>query len=475
MATLADKKRKLNEENEQLKSSIQRLRQTINELKADELTKTNTLDATNAKRLQTKSRIQVMTTRLKAMESQQQSLNRKVHSANSEYTALCPSMHRLQTYAASNIDQCSECGIKPGYGSQMRGCRLCDYDKCFECYTATAHKAPPPAKTTKKVTKKKSSKKTQKRGWIQLKSVPFSDHSNAVQINHNDLVLCTKQGIYKYNGKQWGAYIEYPAGYRGPSTYNQCTLAVDSDTGILYMFSSKFIMEKDLKYRVRDRKQWIVSKQPRREVGSHPVSIAIDGRVHLFGGTNDEFHLLWNPVVKSLKTVQTPNMGFGVVYMERSNRLLLFGGKRKEIWQCIMDEHEWIKCGSLRQESPFAWIITNDERYIVMFTTQSQVITILDVDTMSTRTSPVQLPFSANRRDGIKATLMDKTAKYEVLLRGYVRQIFAKNVGDDVIYLLLLWCLTNDIHLFKSNGEHWKIDVETVLGFFEDDTKGLSV
>eukprot|EP01083_Nonionella_stella_P074274 201412_1 len=335
--------------------------------------------------------------------------------------------------------------------------------------------------------------------WESLSPAPFEcfsapithDDSNAdfifvpykwIHSDYNQNV----DGIYKYNATsdEWTEWIDYPKSNHFETSVH-CA-AVDPRNNILYIYNAQgTLITIDL------AQESSLVQNAQSEVGNYAKCVVISSKLHVIGGNTNNSHFTVD--THDLKTYDTRHRftkhgdrlyGHCIIYLKSQECVLLMGGEgRVEGSDCIykyslLNDPEDRHWELLEQKLPepisqFGYIVTNDERQIVIFGgsnfTQgsSNKIYILDAIEMKWSTSQIQCPDFARYH----ALLAGNTYKTELLVYGYInclytsRKLSKYSLPVDILSIIRIYSDYEYIHLFQhfGGGLHWRIPLCDVL------------
>eukprot|EP01084_Bolivina_argentea_P163017 283645_1 len=282
----------------------------------------------------------------------------------------------------------------------------------------------------------------EKSPWNTLHQLPFktSCSSHLIKINETEFLAAScapskSAGLYVYNidSQAWVLYFKYPnklALVPGPMSMHDASnelyiYNVANDSVIIFNLKKQVMMEYFPKF------------TGNKKLSVHSSAI-INGQYNLICSNSNCHHLIWNKHANKLIVVHRQIMkggiaGHGLVHIKSQHTLLLFVGSRKNHQQIFsyysINEAKWrhvqryadYKCSNL------VGVLTNDEKHIVLFPTGTRVIDIVNLNTMKSQRTQIQVPKGAGSK--CKAIIVN-----------------------------------DEIHLIKKKGKkHWKISLKRVF------------
>ena len=207
-------------------------------------------------------------------------------------------------------------------------------------------------------------------------------------------------------------------------------------------------------------------------------SVVMNGRMHIFTNKAMRKYLIWNSKLKVIKNVNGVPDGvnmndFVLIGLRKRDCLLCIGGvgENEDIWRYSLHECLWqrleVKSPFYQRGRNFECVATNDERYIIMLSAHPNEIFVLDMDEMKIRKSHKKLPKTGFNIGRLRAFCMDYSEdEYKMILSGMMRESIGRSVDGGVFEVMLIWSLTNDIHIVNDRGgQHCRMSVDSIVGF----------
>lgn len=200
-----------------------------------------------------------------------------------------------------------------------------------------------------------------------------------------------------------------------------------------------------------------------------------DNTYHLIG---DRYkNAIWN--INSKKSIKySVNHNFNAIhasfYSKSKREIIVIDGKNN-IWIYGINEYQqrWIRLGAtLRTSKESAYILSNDDRYLIIFgdSCDDDSILIYDLEQRNLFKSKINCPAKGK----VNAVLMSNCIDNNLVMSGYLRQDIMNNHGligfmpMDIINLLTMFYVTpyssDYIHLFECGAtRHWKMCLDFIL------------
>ena len=272
-------------------------------------------------------------------------------------------------------------------------------------------------------------------------------------------------GLYKYNiiSDQWILLLQYPKEF----TSSDHSICCDQNDQVIYLYdTSGQRVTIDLK-----KLTFEISKIT-PAIGKDSQLLMINNECHSILGDDCDSHYKWNSKLQKLdklfqfKHIMQGLSEHGVVYMKSKNKLLLFGGwddgteeLTNDIWECDLNNEdngmEWTKLKDIKlpmEMSNFAWILSKDERYLIIFGGENtnldrlRSIFILDLKEMKMYQAKVKL-----YDRGIIDAIVMSNDKNSILVGGVTREMAREydiNIPIEMGQLIFEYYDSEIIYLF---------------------------
>ena len=217
-----------------------------------------------------------------------------------------------------------------------------------------------------------------------------------------------------------------------------------------------------------------------KEICNSPYILSINGEIHLIGGADNNYHLIWDEHKEKFDEIYhfnewtAGNHSGALFHVIRQNKLYLFGGfdwkipcKRDDIWTHQIGTNVWNKLNiKLPGDGVFCWfgsILTSNEKYIILFVGDPNKIWILDIDKMEWILSKLKCPQIGSSY----AILMDDKIKDRLLVFGYIRNHYLNDMVSlpmDLWNLISHWFAMEFVYLISRNGLNmYRINLDHIL------------
>eukprot|EP01084_Bolivina_argentea_P015522 29064_1 len=296
--------------------------------------------------------------------------------------------------------------------------------------------------------------------WIRLTAFPHLLHSNLIMINDNEFIAASytsqkqkdscqrSNGFYKYNviNDKWKQYFKYPNGRKLSLGW----VSMDCKFNKLYVNNKQ--NQSVITFDLLKYGEMAVHKQNKKiNIGGSTKSAIINGKYHVIRGNMNDKHLVWNAkdstfdVVYKWAKEESKTAGHALVHIKSKNALLLFGGIQNKIqndsmWYYSIDKAKWTK---LQQTLPykcskFAYVLSNDEKYVILLAANKNNIDIVNLNTMTFQRSLIKTPTACEYRAIItpknEIHLVRKTERihYKMKLEHILQSIEIDNLCENV-------------------------------------------
>eukprot|EP01084_Bolivina_argentea_P161402 280970_1 len=326
--------------------------------------------------------------------------------------------------------------------------------------------------------------------WIELSSYSQAswNSSQPIAINNTEFIRWSGSNrfkvpssmdvhIHKYNieNDTWDEFVKYPF-----SSTTHSMIAFDIDPQILYVYSSEGLEKINIKTNKSKRIENVT------EIGNGARSLIFDNQLHVIGGTDNLYHLIWNNKQHKFDTghkfpFNTYNLQSGFVHIKSKNILLLLGGYDKHdaeydldsIYSYNIQQKKWIL---LPQKLPiplsyFGCVLSKDDKYLIIMGgtsdddfNQLNDIYVLNTNNMEFKKSKIDCPEKSNYH----AINMDNKENIELLIFGFVRSWWNLYPPNELLMLISCFYATEYIHLMSTYGNHWKIELNTIVNNLYD-------
>ena len=236
----------------------------------------------------------------------------------------------------------------------------------------------------------------QKEQFVALEDALTRRPSNLVWINKNELAYASvgnddedeNLGVCVYNimTNKWRTHVKYPTRFKT----TRHTILYNPKTNILWLYGE----ERNMININMETKEFKIIKSNAKYLGYCPKLLFINDKLHAILGSDSAKHLIWNDDTldfdEEIFTFPDLKRGLhahGVVHLKNKNELYVFGGydymsslNDHAIWKCKIDDMK--KWEIYHKDERFSsyyrgYILTNDERYIIIF---QQLIHIFDIE-----------------------------------------------------------------------------------------------
>ena len=355
---------------------------------------------------------------------------------------------------------------------------------CLRFRRQTTHKTPAETLST---TKTMSTPLTD--DWISLTPCPDSYAHFAspplLVLNDNELILAPNTPcsmfLYKYNipNDEWRQWFKYDRNINS----NFHTAAINQSKSIIYLYNEEGrVIEIDLKL------QKFKASRNKYHDGACIASQFINGQFHIFGGwySRNKSHFIWNSEnqqlveQRKLKEIFSPNcLSFHcILYAKSKKEVIIIPAHSRTIWVYSLTKNECkpSNVALIYEISCNCAVLTNDERYILLFGTSmdpfTSFIQIIDLYQEIAYISNIFCPIKST----FKAVITNDNHFEEILCCGYIRKCWKqpqfhglKELPFYMIKLIKRWFVDDIVHLF-NRGEpykntrtyHWKIRVSNL-------------
>lgn len=283
----------------------------------------------------------------------------------------------------------------------------------------------------------------QQLSWLKCKNTPMIEYCRPVVTSNGSIIVSpynqTHLLIYNDNDQSWKKLIKYPLNMSMNISHH--TITLDSKHKKLYLFNGNFVA-------------WDLNTKSMRtygkisNVGKNPVSCLLNGDLNVIGGDHHSKHLRWMNDTKQFVEQEMPHpqnhilQGHGIIVLEKKKQIILFGGNRgnlwngymNSMWSCSNNNNDYIwnrlLCNMPKPMSNFGYIITNDEKYLIIIGGRCEQGLIDDIFVLSLSTW----------RWSIKGKAPKKAMYHAVI------------------------CNNDDIHLFEINStNHYKLALSSII------------
>eukprot|EP01084_Bolivina_argentea_P175363 303693_1 len=307
---------------------------------------------------------------------------------------------------------------------------------------------------------------------------------NIIALNQSEFIVMTVDTIYKYNIHQhaWEKLSTFPSEYRIRVDYNWICATADFDhkNQILFILANgQYLMKYDLK-----TSKWTVNdvkdpEEPVREGRCNVMMpqtvfcryancIFVKNKFHVFGGLQNENHLIWNEKKKTF--IINDCDGFPgrklwpvIIYIKSKQSLWLFGGRRGEtkMYSYSFGNNKW---NTMSVELPeayraCAYTLCIGERYLVLIV--ETILYLLDLVSYKWRECNIPCPF-----DVTHAICMCNVMKETLLSFGYIRELCKTQSLKFPPYYLVELCKSFYVEEYlyvKNQEDHCKINFEGII------------
>ena len=315
--------------------------------------------------------------------------------------------------------------------------------------------------------------------WMKCADFLFTYSSNMVTINGDTIIVAPAvspsvgeaDGLYTYDTKKndWELFTKYPEDLVSSS---HC-LAYNETKNELYVYGFHARIAKfDI-----NTKTCKLCKET-KTFGSYPSGLFINDKYHIIGGSYSNSHSIYNetenifesfhefPTFQDQQIIHSIKRGIVYLFAKGVNKHDIFG-----IWEYKIREKEWRKTETKlpKQLSEFGCVITNDERFILIFggydendIDDSDEIFIMNLDTMEIKKSDVKCPMGGRFR---AAYCYDRGEKMDILIAGYVGKYGVDGyIPKEIMKMMEMFCCQDYVHLVeKDSSKHWRINVDEIL------------
>eukprot|EP01083_Nonionella_stella_P025428 70029_1 len=334
----------------------------------------------------------------------------------------------------------------------------------------------------------------QKRRWLwkELPTFPFKSFSKPIMVNIEEFIIVPAYTSYyrgdaicKYNLRtcEWNKCIPYNTILISGHT-SALRSTSPADCAIFIYTQQHQLSEVDIY-----NKTWTVHQLKRTlELGYGAKSVFINNEFHIIGGNSNNKHFIWNHQTKELESIYEFTEfakglhKFELVYIQKKQILLLFGGMDSMKHQCLntiysycVKSKTWNKLNVKLPISltDFGIVLTRDSRFVVlfggrkseMFTNHSDDIVVYDVQHETIVMCAIKCPHASM----FKAVITDHFHNALLLVYGYIRGMDVVKPPADVMDTLHSYYPIESeyIHIIgystSTSGRHWRIKVKDIL------------
>eukprot|EP01084_Bolivina_argentea_P025189 46849_1 len=340
--------------------------------------------------------------------------------------------------------------------------------------------------------------------WIECASTPDRLISNPVLVNQHEIIIVVEtninpmlvvaqdtiynnaeivKGFYKYNiiKNEWELFSAFPDG----SSFINCKIVFNAQTSELYIQATTMQIKVCGIIQIIDFNT-MKYMQPHmlNENPDVPSCLLLNDECHIIGGQNSNKHKKWNPKETKVETIhefkewKVGNVCHGLIHIKSKKQLLLFGGyddgitedSKKDlgdIWTYCIKHNEWklLETKMPIKSNSFGYILTNDERYVIIFGGESEDkniddIFVLDLKYFKFKHVDLKCPVSG----GLHAVYTENMIYDIKLVSGFIRSYnFA--CPNDILRIIMLFYVVNDVfllHHYDGTG-FWKIAIDDII------------
>ena len=233
-----------------------------------------------------------------------------------------------------------------------------------------------------------------KTSFIELPSLTASHITPPISISNTQFALATDKSSSKlktFNSitKTWTDFDyskvleiadkpQYEEDFRFFYGFNYHTLSYDEINNKYYIYSKKYLLQIDMNKSDENLELYV---NPFCSVGRDPVSVFVDGKLHIIGGYHSNLHIIFNPKtkkwIKHHKFAGIKGLSMAaLIHVKSKNVLYLMGGYDQQhifdssdvIWRYSFVTQKWehlsVKLPKAGDEFPH--FLTTNERYIVV-------------------------------------------------------------------------------------------------------------
>eukprot|EP01084_Bolivina_argentea_P125097 221671_1 len=343
--------------------------------------------------------------------------------------------------------------------------------------------------------------------WKCLKRIDADYYDTPFVFNNQELILpaCvvdadinnfSMQSIfykYKIQDNKWVAFQVFDDNQWSYLVTGSSDYSFDSNNNLLYeyqMTGNDQITIFDLN--TRTIKQY---SQPNHSMPNNwAISVIINEEYHLIYGVSKPIHCKWNNDKKQLIPISELPVNYGLgssalVHVKSKNIVLFFGGlyqdpdadywtygvewdtmfkRSNKIYQYSIKENKWSELLNItipKELRGFGWVITTDERYIIMFCDD---IWAYDMRLNTFVKSSIKCPKSETN---LSAVLVDSYGdiKDQILfVIGCVRRWCNRFIATEIICLIESFFRDENVYLFDgTNGQLWCIALDHIISAIE--------
>ena len=318
--------------------------------------------------------------------------------------------------------------------------------------------------------------------WIKLGAYGDSSmfNSNCIVINSNQMMVAygifinleaiggrSRRAIYLYSITHNDSTIENIYHFDDDITqggHHRYSLAYNPFRKEIFLFDyNGYIIILDLDS--SSRKFKAVSDGICRKVSS----VFIDGEYHILIQNESSFvdHFVYDRKNNSLKTLHTfEDIPYHNIVYSKTRQILYAIMQSKTgypyLWMFDVQNQKWTKAMNkvFRRIKDCGFVITNDERYAIIFTFDMAVY-VINLDTMKVQTGEIQGKFTKGGFDAVCCCEYD-IPSIGPLISSYLK---ARFIPKDILHVVERFMgIRQDIHLIsRVSREHWKIDLQVLL------------
>eukprot|EP01084_Bolivina_argentea_P250848 420478_1 len=321
------------------------------------------------------------------------------------------------------------------------------------------------------------------RRWICYSDKYYKHSTSPIMLNKNEFIVTVYNGILKYNimNNKWNKWIDFPSKFISKSNiphscigYNNLIYTYDGIKGML------------LKINYKTNKHIIFKHLPK--IGDGFKCCLVHNQLHLICGSKSNTHWIFDEQKKTFNKFYNFSdyvngiEEFGLIYIKKNNEMLFMGGKTYEwrsylchypIFSYNIIKHKWkrIKLTLPGGLSNFGYVITNNEKYIILFGGYnnygySNDIFVINTKEMVLMKCNIPCPVK-NEYDAI---IMGNEEKEELIVCGFVKRCWKQLdirflfPPKYILKLVQLRISQEYVHLLEyTKKKHWMIPVCDIL------------
>ena len=211
---------------------------------------------------------------------------------------------------------------------------------------------------------------------------------------------------------------------------------------------------------------------------------------HLLGGSRNNRHIIYNHSKKQRSVIWTfkgirGTSAPGIIYLkskESYSKLIYFGGyqygtarETDDMWQYVLSNElsmwKLMKCKLPRPMNSFGYVVTKDERYLIVFggratppfiddENMEAPIHVLDIEESKWYLSDIKCP-SESMMEGI---IMGDLGRDTILVYGYLRAYKGTFLPDVIMEMVVIFFALECVHLIDTyKGSHYNMSLRNIL------------